>query len=81
MTNLLTIQEDKIVIKTLVLESTSGAVTHDGTLTVSSDLAVGGTITAGTVKVKNLITESGTIEGVGQWTVNTEEELNGKGLG
>jgi len=81
MTNLLTIQEDKIVIKTLVLESTSGAVTHDGTLSVSSDLAVGGTITAGTVKVKNLITESGTIEGVGQWTVNTEEELNGKGLG
>lgn len=81
MTNLLTIQDDKIVIKTLVLESTSGAVTHDGTLTVSSDLAVGGTITAGTVKVKNLITESGTIEGVGQWTVNTEEELNGKGLG
>ena len=81
MTNLLTIQDDKIVIKTLVLESTSGAVTHDGTLTVSSDLAVGGTITAGTVKVKNLITESGTIEGVGQLTVNTEEELNGKGLG
>jgi hypothetical protein len=81
MTNLLTIQDDKIVIKTLVLESTSGAVTHDGTLTVSSDLTVGGTITAGTVKVKNLITESGTIEGVGQWTVNTEEELNGKGLG
>ena len=81
MTQLLSIQEDKIVIKTLVLESTSGAVTHDGSLNVSSDLAVGGVLTAGTVRVKNLITESGSIDGVGQWTVNTEEELTGKGFG
>lgn len=87
MTQLLIIQDDKIVIKTLVLESTSGAVSHTGTLNVSdsvnvgTDLAVAGTITAGTVRVKNLITESGTIEGVGQWTVSTEDELNGKGLG
>jgi len=57
--------------------------TSIGTLTslnVNGDVTVDGIITAGTVKVKNLITESGTIEGVGQWTVNTEEELNGKGL-
>lgn len=86
MTQLLTIQDDKIVIKTLVLESTSGAVIHDGSFTindsasVSKDLTVGGTITVDTVKVKNLITESGTVEGVGQWTVSDENQLNGKGL-
>lgn len=87
MNQLLSIQDDKIVIKTLVLESTSGAVKHDGdiavcgALTVGKDLTVTGDINAGTVKVKNLITESGTIEGVGQWTTNLEEDLNGKGFG
>lgn len=87
MTQLLSIQDDKIVIKTLVLESTSGAVKHDGdfavcgAISVGKDLTVTGTINAGTVKVKNLITESGTIEGVGQWTTNLEEDLNGKGFG
>lgn len=87
MNQLLSIQEDKIVIKTLVLESTSGAVKHDGdiavcgALSVGKDLDVTGTLNVDTVKVKNLITESGTIEGVGQWTANLEEDLNGKGFG
>lgn len=87
MNQLLSIQDDKIVIKTLVLESTSGAVKHDGDIAVCGALSVGkdvevtGTVNATTVKVKNLITESGTIEGVGQWTTNLEEDLNGKGFG
>jgi hypothetical protein len=87
MTQLLTIEDNKIVIKTLVLESTAGAVSHDGSFaisqsaTIAQDLTVSGTVTAGTIRVQNLITDSGTIEGVGQWTVNTEDELNGKGLG
>ena len=86
MNQLLAIQDDKIVIKTLVLESTSGAVSHTGSfaitesVTVGKDLTVSGTVTAGTIKVKNLITESGTIEGVGQWTVSDENDLNGKGF-
>ena len=86
MNQLLAIQDDKIVIKTLVLESTSGAVSHTGSfavtdsVTVGKDLSVADTISATTVRVKNLITDSGTIEGVGQWTVSDENELTGKGL-
>jgi hypothetical protein len=81
MAKLFDILDTTVAISDLTLATTRGDVTHNGTLTVNSDITAGGTITAGTVKVKNLITESGTIDGVGQWTVNTEEELNGKGLG
>lgn len=86
MTQLFTIQEDRIVIDNLELNKTQGEVTHDGHIDVTGNVSIGfnlkvnGTITADTFNVKNLITENGGLAGVGDWTYNTEEELNGKGF-
>jgi hypothetical protein len=86
MTQLLTIQDDKIFIDKLVVTSTEGDVTHSGLFdvigntTLHNDLSVYGTISAETINVKNLVTSSGLSSSSGEWTVNTEEELNGKGF-
>lgn len=82
-----TIAEDgTVVINKIALTNTSGNVTHDGFLRVTgnaqvdSNLVVTGTITADTFNVKHLVTENGSLGGVGQWAYNTEEELIGKGF-
>ena len=86
MTQLLSIQDDKIVITNLELENLSGAITHTGSfaiqesVTIGKDLAVAGELIADTIRVKNLITDSGTVGTAGQWAVNTEDELAGKGF-
>ena len=80
MTQLFTIENDKIVISKLSLTETEGDVNHTGQLNVTGDLAVTGAITVDTLTVKNLVTEQGNSTECGQWTVNTEEELNGKGF-
>ena len=86
MTNLLVIQEDKIVIKSLVLESTSGAVTHNGSLTIqesvtiAKDLQVNGSVYVNELTVKTLNAESLSNLSAGNWSGETESEVNGKGF-
>lgn len=84
---LLTIQDDKIVINKLQLRYLEGTVTHAGQLhstgpfTIQTTLTVEGTIIADTIKVKNLITDDkAASDGTTNWTYITEEDLNGKGL-
>ena len=85
MSQLLGIVDDKIVIDKLSVNETSGDVTHTGSLTVSgaiqsNELKVPGSITANTLFVKKIVTENGSTQDPGQWAVNTEDELNGKGF-
>jgi hypothetical protein len=70
----LTIQDGIVQIVNSVLENSTGAFSHSG------DYAISGTLTADTIVVKNIITEDGAISDVGNWIVNTEEELNGHGF-
>lgn len=76
MSQLFTIENDKIVITNLALTNVEGTVQHTGDLTVS------GTITADTINVKHLVNDTGATvaSDVGQWFFDTEDELNGKGL-
>ena len=80
MTQLFTIENDKIVINKLALSQTEGNVTHTGQLSVAGDLAVAGAITVDTLTVKTLVTNSGNTASAGNWTVNAEDDLVGKGL-
>lgn len=86
MSQIFTIENDKVVITKLSVDRIDGPVLHTGELevvenvTLGSDLTVAGTVTADTLVVKNLITEHGSPNELGNWTTNTEEELIGKGL-
>ena len=87
MAQLLNVTEDGTVIMDKVaLKYTSGSVIHSGSIEVinsvqiDNNLVVAGTITADTFNVKNLVTENGSLDSVGQWIYNTEAELNGKGF-
>ena len=80
MTQLFTIENDKIVISKLALSQTEGDVTHTGQLSVAGDLAVTGAITVDTLTVKNLITEQGSPTETGHWYTSSEEDLTGKGF-
>ena len=70
----LTIQDGIVQIVNSVLENSTGAFSHTG------DYAISGTLTADTIVVKNIVTEDGAISDIGNWVVNTEEELNGHGF-
>jgi hypothetical protein len=70
----LTIQDGIVQVVNSVLENSTGAFSHSG------DYAISGTLTADTIVVKNIITEDGAISDIGNWVVNTEEELNGHGF-
>lgn len=74
MTQLFTIENDKIVIAKLALTETQGNVTHTGNLTVTD------TLTVENLHVKNLQTENGSSLDAGKWVVNAEDEINGKGF-
>ena len=86
MAKLFDIQETTVAISNLSLIETQGNVTHAGAydiagnLNVQHNLTVSGTITADTFNVTNLVTENGSLASVGNWTYNSEEELNGKGF-
>lgn len=86
MAQLFAIEDNTVVITNATLTNTQGSLTHTGDLTlagfakIENDLTVAGAITADTVIVKNLITESGAVEGLGSWSADTEAELNGKGI-
>ena len=70
----LTIENGIVQVVNSVLENSAGAFSHSG------DYAISGTLTADTIVVKNIITEDGAISDIGNWVVNTEEELNGQGF-
>lgn len=74
MTQLFTIENDKIVINKLALTELVGDVNHTGNLTVSN------TLTVDTLNVRNLKTNGVNPAQVGNWTANTEEDINGKGF-
>ena len=86
MAKLFDIQETTVAISNLTLDQTQGTVTHTGDVTltgnlgVAYNLVVGGSITADTFNVKNLVTANGSLGSVGNWTYNTESELLGKGF-
>lgn len=86
MSQMFTFENNKLIVDNLVLKNTEGNVIHDGHVDVTGNVSIGynlkveGTITADTFNVKNLVTEQGSLASVGDWTYNTEEELNGKGF-
>ena len=87
MAQLLHVAEDgTVIMDKLALKYTSGSVIHSGSLEITNsvqidnNLVVAGTITADTFNVKNLVTDNGSLDSVGQWIYNSEAELNGKGF-
>ena len=91
MSQIFNIQDDKVVITKLALRYLEGTIQHAGQLSVvgpvnlGSNLIVNNTISADTItatniKVKNLITDSGSLAESGNWAYNTEEDLFGKGF-
>lgn len=81
MSQIFSIQDDKVVIKKLSLEELEGSIIHRGDLSLSGPVEVTGELSVETLKVKNLITESGIKnETFGEWAVADEADLLGKGL-
>lgn len=91
MSQIFNILEDKVVINKLALRYLEGSITHAGQLSVvgavnlGSSLVVNNTISADTInvttlKVKNLVTDTGAVGDGGQWSVNDETDLIGKGF-
>jgi hypothetical protein len=80
MSQIFTIENDKVVIQKLALENLEGNIVHLGELSLSGPVEVTGILTADTIKVKNLITETGVNTNFGTWVVNNEADLSGKGL-
>jgi hypothetical protein len=91
MSQIFNILDDKVVINKLALRYLEGSITHAGQLTVvgavnlGSSLVVNNTISADTInvttlKVKNLVTDTGSLGDGGQWSVNEETDLIGKGF-
>lgn len=85
MSQLLGVVDDKIVIDKLSVKEVSGDVVHSGSLSVSGklqshELEVSGALVANTIFAKKIVTENGSNQDPGQWAVNTEDELNGKGF-
>lgn len=86
MAQLLNIVDDKVIINKLAVKYLEGTILHAGSFEIAgsvhvqNNLSVVGTITADTFNVKNLVTENGSLDAVGNWIYNTEPELNGKGF-
>jgi hypothetical protein len=86
MAQLLNIVDDKVIINKLAVKYLEGTILHAGSFEIAgsvhvqNNLSVVGTITADTFNVKNLVTENGSLDSVGDWIYSTEPELNGKGF-
>jgi hypothetical protein len=74
MSQLFTIENDRIVINKLALTELVGDVTHSGNLTITD------TLTVETLNVKNLKTNGNSFSQTGNWVSNTEADINGKGF-
>jgi len=80
MSQIFTIENDRVVIKKLAVEAIEGNITHVGELHVSGPVEVTTTLTVDTLKVKNLEAANGVNTKFGEWTVKEEADLLGKGL-
>lgn len=95
MSQLFSIQDDKVVISKLALGQTEGSVLHDGSLTVSEDanfknntviekdLTVRGSLTVDVIHANQIINNNltnGAKDGSTKFLGNDEAELNGQGL-
>lgn len=80
MAKLFDIQDTTVAISDLTLAKTRGNVDHAGNLSVAGDVILAGSVTIDTLNVKNIVTESGNSSETGNWTYNSESELNGKGF-
>lgn len=87
MAQILNVTEDgTVILDKVALKYTSGSVVHSGFLEVTgnaqidSNLVVQGNITANVIHVDSIITSNGSLAAAGQWTYNTDAELNGKGF-
>jgi hypothetical protein len=67
------IQDSVLQLLTQSLANSAGDFSHSGNYNIA------GTLTADTIKVKNLVTEDGAIK-FGTWVTSLEEDLNGKGF-
>lgn len=72
------IQDDKVVITKLNVSEITDPVSVSGLITVND--MVGKTLSVDTLSVKNLIRDGATEQNVGNWVVNVESQLNGKGF-
>ena len=70
MNQIFTINDDTVVINKLSVGNTD----LNGTLTISDKIIVD------TIEVKSIITDSLPSQNLGNWTVNEESDLNGKGF-
>ena len=95
MSQLFSIQDDKVVITKLELETTKGSVKHDGSIavsgnaeikgstTVEKDLTVRGSLTVDVIHANQIINNNisnGVKEGSTKFTGTNEAELNGQGI-
>jgi hypothetical protein len=91
MAQLLTIEDNTVVISNLTLSTTQGEISHTGDINLTgsinsaTNVSVTGalsahTLTVDTINVNNLITANGALGNVGSWIYSTEAELNGKGF-
>lgn len=80
MSQIFTIEHDKVVIKKLALETLEGNISHLGELDLSGPVNINSTLTVDTLKVKHLETEGGVDTKFGEWAVKEEADLLTKGL-
>lgn len=82
MTHIFTIQDDTVLIDKLIVSELNGNITIKGQTTAHGSVNIYGdittrTITADTLRVKNLISDTTEF---GNWHASTFSELNGKGI-
>jgi hypothetical protein len=80
MSQIFSIQDDKVVIKKLAVDALEGDITHIGKLNLTGPVEITSTLTVDTLKVKNLEAVNGVNSKFGEWTVKEEVDLLGKGL-
>ena len=80
MSQIFTIENDKVVITKLALSNLEGNIIHHGQLDLTGPVNVTGTLSVDTLKVKHLETELGIDTKFGDWAVNDEADLLDKGL-
>ena len=80
MSQIFTIQDDKVVITKLALDNLEGNIIHKGELSLSGPVEINGILTVDTLKVKNLETETGINGKFGEWTAKDEADLLSSGL-
>lgn len=79
MSQIFTIVDDTVVIDKLALANTTGNVTHLGSINAKGAITAD-SINTESLYVKNIVTENGSLDSLGQWKYDTEVELNGKGF-